>query len=111
MKFVELPVEALAVARRIAQVANNSVVRPRQVAIVKGEKRYLAGSVDVLMSQARGKAYAAATAWELHRICCRREVYTREDTATSDSAICIKACALSRSMMMKRTLVARGRLK
>ena len=91
----------------MAHVVNTLVVRPIHVAIVKGLNRKLE-TVRTGRRSSTSSAYAAAIAKLLHRLSFLGEVKRFEDTASPESAMLIKALALSRSSNMYSKYIKAG---
>lgn len=83
----------------MAQFVKTLVGRPRHVAIVSGLNRYLyaplAGKYRTLSSN--GISHAAPTAVLSHRVSFLEDVNNRDDTASPESAIRMRALAHKRS--------------
>lgn len=103
----ELPATAFEMACSIAHVVKTLVGLPMQVAIVKGLKRKLRFMLAGSLSQKR-TTYAAAIAKLLHFLSFLGDVYSFDDPASPESAICMRALALSRSTIIYKRYVKAG---
>ena len=87
-------------------MVNTLVGRPMQVTTVNGLNKNLYYQHMNVSSQ--GDAYAAAMAYPLHLLSLRGNSYNLEDPASPDSAMCIRAFALIRSINMYKMYVNAG---
>lgn len=91
IELIGFPLTALEIAKSIAQFVKTLVGRPRQLAMVKGLKRYLLTHQSGARIVSLICAYAAPTATLSHLICFLGDVKRRDEADSPDSAIWMRA--------------------